>query len=608
MDGIFLGLGEPARELALRGAVIGRRFPLGAVRGIWSGSHGSLDAAAELLAGSGAQLTASSSFAQDREIDLGPLHAAALEAVPAGVRREWLAVLEGWALGELSSRPPADEALGFLAPLLASALAERNEVREASFWLELTGLELKRRNLPEEASEALRRALEQAEGTRRLVLLRRLTEQEISAGRVRPALERLTAGYARPATLGPVPAPVRAALLALTTDPLDDWTRLGTEEASIALELVRGEALSQLGESVETRRAFEALQRRLGALRSDSSAALWARWIKVWAWFLGEILGQPREAERACAHVRAVVSPQALQTPTLKAALLRAEQISASRVGDSPRARALADEYLALTQQTGEVREELTAWNAKGILHLSMGELVPARTAFDRSRQLARELGIKRREAIALHNLGLTLGELGEFDAAVAAQQEYLVRSAEIANEPARAYGPASLAAVEIARGDPGSAEAHLAAARKVAQENAWPFILAWCRGLSGHLRLSHFLQSRDSLHLGLARSDYLACLDVLEEQAISWTEELDPGEFQVGHALTLAHSGKQREAVEALQRAAATLDPTFVTSHAWIRAGLALVERRPLQPELEWFLERGHARVVGFLRAAVVE
>lgn len=608
MNGILHGLDEPARQLALRGAVIGRRFPLGAVRGIWTGNHGSLDAAAELLAGSGAQLTDSSSFASDREIDLGPLHAPALEAVLPPQRREWLAGLEGWALGELSARPPADLALGVLAPLLASALVERNEVREAGFWLELSALELKRRNLLEEAAEPLRRALEHSDGTRRLVLLRRLIDLEIVAGRVKPALERLAAGFARPSAPGPVPAPVRAALQALVTDPLDDWTRLGTEEALIALELVRGEALSQMGESVETRRLFEAIQRRLGALRSDSAAPLWARWIRVWAWFLGEILGQPREAERACALVRTVVSPQALQTPTLKAALLRAEQISASRVGDSPRARALADEYLALTQQTGEVREELTAWNAKGILHLSMGELVPARTAFDRSRQLAKDLGVKRREAIALHNLGLTLGELGEFDAAVAAQQEYVVRSAEITNEPARAYGPASLAAVEIARGDPGAAEAHLAAARRVAQEKAWPFILAWCRGLSGHLRLSHFLQGRDSLHLGLARSDYLACLDVLEEQSISWTEELDPGEFHVGHALTLAHSGKQREAVEALQRAATKLDPTFVTSHAWLRSGLALVERRPLQPELEWFLERGHARAVGFLRAAVLE
>jgi tetratricopeptide (TPR) repeat protein len=277
---------------------------------------------------------------------------------------------------------------------------------------------------------------------------------------------------------------------------------------------------------------------------------------------------------------------------------LRAEQVAHAHGGDAARARALADELIALSHARADSREEAIAWSARAVLHLRDGELLRAREAFEDSLDLARNIGFRRREAVALHNLGLALAASGEYGAALTCQERYIAISEQIGNLLARAYGPAAQAQVYVQQFDVPRAESHLMRARRAAEENGWPALVAWTRHLSGLLKLLKHLDKRDTLLLSLARSDFLACLDLVEDRRASWSEELDPAETAALLSLTWLCAGNAAQARAALPRAERFAEGSVVSGHV-VAALRDVLDGKPPTASVNWFHAQGQMRAV---------
>ncbi|HET9451233.1 MAG TPA: AAA family ATPase [Aggregicoccus sp.] len=605
LDAQLSRLPAEALELARRAATVGPRVPFEALAHL---APELSTQALEALVKAGV-LSRQPSLLSPGTVELvftrAPLHEAALARSSEQERRDWLQRLEGWAADRLA--PAAAQWGGaelHLAGLLVRALDGRGAEAEASLWLELIARVHLRHQRRPEALRALRAAVQSATGIRRLVLQRRLGEEENVAGETQLAL---TTFAARPAAFMPpvtLPPALAQRVMGLVDDPLERWDTLSLDEASISLELARSEALAHIGKSEDTAAAFSLLETRLRRLSGGAAVYLWTRWARTWSWFLAELLGRPRDALRVCEQVRARADVQAAGLDRTSEALLRAEQVAASRTGELERARQLADAQLELARARGNLTDEVVVWNARGIIHMSVGELEAARRGFGTSADMARSIGFKRREAIALHNLGIALLEQADSAGARAAQLRYMELSRDVGNRPASAYGPASLAAGAVAERDWAEVERQLTEARSVAEANKWPFILAWARGLAGRARLLRWVEGQDALLLKQAKGDLLACLDSLEERGCAWTEELDPGEYFVTYALVEHALGATPAARQALAQARKLISRSSAVSHAWLDVGEALVEGRPLQPALAWFSKRGYARAVLFVEA----
>ncbi|MBF5042365.1 AAA family ATPase [Aggregicoccus sp. 17bor-14] len=605
LDAQLSRLPAPALELLRRAATVGPRIPFDALAHL--APEASTEALEQLVAAG--LVTRMPSLLVPGTVDVvftrAPLHEAALARSNEQERQGWLQRLEGWASARLAldaARWGGAEVQ--LAGLLVRALSGRGAASEASLWLELIARVHLRHQRRPEALRALRAAMESATGTRRVVLQRRLGEEENVAGESQRALATFAARPASFAPPSPLPSALVARVAALIEDPLERWDSLSVDEASISLELARSEALSHIGKSEDTAAAFSLLEARLKRLQGGAAPYLWTRWARTWSWFLAELLGRPRDALRVCEQVRARPDVQAAGLDRTSEALLRAEQVAASRTGEMDRARQLADAQLELARARGNLADEVVVWNARAIIHMSVGDLEKARRGFDTSAEMARSIGFKRREAIALHNLGIALLEQGDSAGARSAQLRYMEISRDIGNKPASAYGPASLAAGAVAERDWPEVDRQLAEARAVAEANKWPFILAWARGLAGRARLLRWVEGQDALLLKQAKGDLLACLDALEERGSAWTEELDPGEYHVTYALVECALDAQVLARQALQQGRRLISRSCAVSHAWLDVGEALVEGRPVAPALSWFSQRGHARALLFVEA----
>ena len=512
---------------------------------------------------------------------------------PEGVAAQWIAAIGAWGERQLWGDTRNDALRGVALPQVIRAADLAKDATRASLAWELTARS-------GGGAFAFRRAEASAQGVRKLVLARLLAEEELFRGDVQRAMStalagsRLTSGSA-----APIPDAWHEATLGGVTDELDRWDHLSAEEALVALDLARAEASSQLGQAQETRRAFEAVDGRLQKLKpTTATAALWLRMARTWVWFAAEILADGPLARRICDSIRARVPPDVLQASFHASAFLRAEQVAHSRGGNPARARAMADELIELSRSRGDQREECIAWNARALLHLRDGDLRLARLGFERSLDLARNIGFRRREAVALHNLGLTQAYAGEFGASVACQERYLALSDQIGNFVARAYGPAALALVYVQQLDTQKAEANLARARRAAEENGWPGLVAWTRHLSGLLKLLKHLEKKDTLLLSLARSDFLACLDLLEDRKGTWSEELDPAEAAAFLALTWLCAGNVAQANAALPRAEKFEGGSAPSK--WIVAALRdVLAGRPPAQSVAWFEANGQGRLL---------
>lgn len=456
-----------------------------------------------------------------------------------------------------------------------------------------------------EGLESLERAIRGASGVRRAVLVRRLAEARLDAGKTQEAVA-LVNGLGR---LGPERSPLPPgaegdALVASFRTPLDAWHTLSPEEAQLAAELVRAEALTHLLRADDVATAFGDLERRLASLNGRIANHLWVRWAKSWSWVLSEVLGQPAKAIAACEKVRARVPPDQLASDVAALGFIRAEEVACSSAGDLAKAHALVEEHIALAERLGDVREQCLGWNARGIVRFGSGELPGAKAAFERAVELARLSGWTRREAISTHNLSLVLLELGELDATDAAEHHYARLSVPIGNHAATSEAPLVLARVALARGDFAACDALLASARRAAESNAWPMLVLQARAIAGRRALLEFVKTRDRLALTRARNELLASLDGLEEHHTAWSEELDPAEVYAQYAAALRLSGQLGHGREVLIEAKRRIPAANVVSHATLAVGEAFVEGRPLDESLAWFDQRGYARLARFWRS----
>ncbi|MDP3158050.1 MAG: hypothetical protein Q8N23_35595 [Archangium sp.] len=448
-------------------------------------------------------------------------------------------------------------------------------------------------------------AARSAVGVRKLVLLRRIAEVKLFLGQPDEAIAVvLGAGRPSPAAAQPLPASAAGRVLGgQVRGVLDRWESLSIDEALAALEVVRAESISYLVKKEETQKAFTDLEKRLAKTKGAAVPHLWIRWAKGWSWFLCEILGRAQEALQACARVRKQVSAEQLAADEDAIAFVRAEEVATCSAGEFARAMALTEEHIALADRAGKLRDACLGWNARAIVHYGMGELRQARKAFERSLELARSTGWLRREAITLHNLSLVLAELGELDAAFAAETTYSRLSVLVGNHAGKAEAPLVLAGVELARGRLPEAETQLAIARKVAEANAWDMLMTWGRALTGRLRLLRVKGGGDVLEITKAKNDLMAAIEVLEERNVGWTEELDPGEVVGLYALALKWSGQAAAATAVIDKTLDRLPSENVVSRQQLQVARAAVAGLSLDAPLQWFEERGFVRRVALWR-----
>lgn len=587
---VVAGLGDVERAALDLLCVAGGRLPESALDATLGGSFARAGEALEkrLLCGRGPTRR----FPGTRELWVRyPWLVAERASASAGLAGGWLATLGVWAEQELRRVGVRREHLALALPLLVRAAEASGDGVRATLAHELA-------SRVDANPEALGRALQRAVGVRRLVLARRQVEERAFRGEVAQAVADAAAAV-RQVPPGATALPPGWAELVFdgVEDELERWDRLSVEEAGVGVELARAEALSQLGRAGDTARAFQGLEERLPRLPpSPAASALWLRWARTWSWFQAEMLADGPAALATCERVRRAVPHEDLASSFHAPAFLRAEQVAHSRGGDRARAQALADELIVLSRERGSLRDECVAWNARALLHLREGELGRARSGFERSLDLARRVGYRRREAIALHNLGLTQCRLGEYGAAVACQERYLALSERIGNFAARAYAPAAIAQVLVQTQDVGRAESELATARRAAEENGWPGLVAWTRHLSGLLKLGRHCEKKDTLQLSLARADFMACLDLLEDKKATWSEELDPAEVASCLVLSWLFAGNEAQARAALPRAERLAGESLLSAK-FVEAVRDVVDAKDPDAALAWLEEQGHAR-----------
>jgi len=590
---LVASLPQPLMDLVDCLALVGGRLPMRGLETILGAE--AADGVVQLVELGLVAVGATPRFPGDAEVQLRFRHLLATRRPQAMAHREWLDAAMAWGDGHTVG---ADERWRTRAPLVSMVLVWVSEAMgaavAASFAREMA-------SRGPGGFEALRTAEMGAVGVRKLVLTRRLVEDAVFRGQLQEALELATSGLRH--SLAPAATPPsgwETALFFGVRDELDRWDRLSPDEAMTALELAKAEVSSQLGRTEDTRRSFESLEERLERLSGPAASALWMRWARTWSWFQAEVLGDGQAATRVCEVVRKHVPADELKDSVHALAFVRAEQVAASRLGDTARARALADELIELASSRGDTREECVAWNARALLSLRDGDLRLARAGFEQSMDLARAIGFRRREAIALHNLGLVLFNLGEYGAAEACQDRYLALSRVIGNRMSEAYAPAALAAVYIMQGDEEQATRSLHIARKAVEDNGWDALAAWVRFLAGEQKLLSAVARRDKLQLSLARADFVACLDLLEDRHGGWSEELDPAEAAVMLALAYRLSNNDTQAKKHLAKAQ-TFRHESPTSTAWVFAGEAVLAGERPEAALKYFEETGCQRAAHF-------
>lgn len=562
---------------------LGGRVPLSALE-----AAGQQRARVEALAQRGPLRVGTTRRSEGLEVWLA--HGVSAPPLAPEVRRGVVRAVATWVEQRVLAASDLERARALLIPLLAQLSAELGDTLRASLSYELLA-----RSPP--PAVALAKAEAGATGVRRLVLARRLAEDELFRGESQRALATVNAALRLPgAGSATLLAPWLPLLQREAADELERWTELGAEEAFVALDLLRAEILSQLAQTAETRRAFTDVEARLVKLKPSPAVwALWLRMARTWSWFVAEMLGDGAAARQFCDRTRKRIGEEGLRASFHAPAFLRAAQIAESHGGDPVRARALADELIELARSRGDARDECVAWNARGILHLREGELPLAQKSFERSLSMARSIGFRRREAVALHNLGLTLAAAGEASASLDAQESYLTLSDQIGNSVARAYGPAAMAMVFVHQDDAEKAEPLIAKARKAAEDNNWVTLVAWTRHLQGQLKLARFAERRDTLLLSQARADFLACLDLIEDRRSGWSEELDPAEVATCIALTFLFNGQKAQAAQVAARAFA-YENESACSRAHVGALRAVLDGQAPTASLEWF--DAHAQV----------
>lgn len=594
-------LGLAGKEVAKRGALMGRRFTLEAIGRIWDRPENEMKQGVSVLRETETIYQEVSKLFMGEMEEVfrhGRLQEAALARIPREERQKWLAGLEAWAKLKLDLSGEQWEVAGLLLiPLIARSRIEHAGLAEASLWHETLGWLHRKHHRGQEAAKAFSLALEHAQGTRRLVLARQVAEVDLFNGnpdRGCALIEStLQAGSEPLAESQPMPARI----LQLIDDPLARWDKIRMQDAVLSLQLTRADALTRLGKADDAEKSYSRIQLELDGLRGVSADILRLRWANLWGYFMTEIMGKPHVAHDYYEQMRQAMNLDAAALQGERMALLSTEFNIEMRLGHYDRAQALADELLLVAQRTHNTRIEARAWNSRGITLHSLCEWNAAADCYQNVIRITRSIGERRLEAIAMHNLGLVLMDQARYDEARESQKHYLELSRAIGNHMAESYSPAYIGFIELSQKNFDQAAEKIAHSMRVAQENNWLRLVGLNQALGALLQLFAWLETRPTRLLPES------VLDAFQLAEPGWSGLDEAGEFYADYALACHLAGDDDRAREILRRAHDNVDESWIQARATLEIAEAIVNDQPYAFLLDWFTERGFKRWVQFIQ-----
>ncbi len=591
-------LGAAGKEVAKRGALMGRRFTLEAVERIWERPRPEmLDGVRVLQETETIYEEASKLFAGEMEkvFRHGRLQEAALARIPREERARWLMGLEEWAKTKLETFGAYWEGAGImLVPLIARSRIEQDDRVSASLWHEVLGWLHKKHHRNQEAAAAFRESLENARGLRRLTLARLIADLDLMSGEVERARGLLRAALEEDADVGPDAPDLPPRLSLLIDDPLARWDRLTRPEGLIAVKLALAEPLIRLGLAKEAEATFRESEAELEFVSGEIADILRIRWANQWGYFLSEVMANPSAAEAVYQSLRKRVNLDSPAFQTERLALLNTEFNIEMRLGRYSNAHALAEETLRLAQATRNTREETRAWSSRGMTLNALGDWNIAASSYERALSLARSIGERRREAISLHNLGIIRMDQARYEEARECQENYLAISRATGNRLADAYGPAYLGLIAGTQGDFSRAETLIEDARLMAAKNDWRRLIGLTSGFSGLLALYRWFKTRH-------RESLEKALTMLSKSEEAWKHIDEAGELYAALAYAAFKVRGKRSATAILKRAHQNVDESWTAARIFLELAEAVIERKPLDSFVEWFKEHDFIRAVEF-------
>ncbi|HET9912903.1 MAG TPA: adenylate/guanylate cyclase domain-containing protein [Anaerolineales bacterium] len=598
-------LGLAGKEVAKRGALMGRRFTLEAVGRIWEHSQPEMQNGLRVLRETETiYQEASKLFVGEMEevFRHGRLQEAALARIPKDERQRWLSGLEIWAKSKLESFGEYWEGVGImLIPLIIRARKEHGDTAEVSLWYETLAWLHRRHHRHQEAADAFREALLFAKDVRRLVLYRLAADLDLISGAVERAREMMQTAFAENLGSAELPAmPER--IQSLIDDPLAHWDRITLPEAALALKLMYADALVRLGQPEPARQLFMEAEQELANLSGPTADILSLRWANRWGYLLSEMMANPQSAEQLYARVRSALDLEAPHLQGERSKFLDTEFNIEMRLGRYNRALVLAEELLQIARREGNLREEARAHNSLGITLNALGDWDDAADSYERCLSLARSIGERRSEAISLHNLGIIRMDQARYDEARACQENYLTLSLATGNHLAESYAPAYLAVIAICQGQFDHAASLITRSLELARKNGWMRLVGLNQGITGLLDLHRWLASRGTTSTSLSASSCLPrVIETLSASEEIWKNVDEAGEFYAALVIAQLHTGSESAARATLERARTNVDSSWTAARIFLELSEAILERKPLDPFIAWFREHGFLRAVEF-------
>lgn len=593
-------LGVAGKEVAKRGALMGRRFTMEAVGRIWDRPMNEMNNGIRVLYESETVYQeVSKLFTGEMEevFRHGRLQEAALARIPRDERIKWLTGLEEWAKGKLESFGEYWEGVGILlVPLIARSRIEQNDQIEASLWYEALGWLHMKHHRNQEAAAAFRNAHPSASGVRRLVLARQVAELDIYSGHTSRAEQFIEAELASPtqSRQAQVMFPIIRQLIG---DRLARWDLLDSTTARLALECTRGDLYSRLGKIQQAETVFKTVGESIDRLRGVAADLLRLRWANQWGYCLAENLANPQAAQELYARLREEVDLNAQALQSERIAMLGTEFNIEMRLGRYDKAKSLADELLKVAQANQNTRQEARAWNSSGITEQSLGNWREAANCYDQALRLARAIGERRLEAIALHNLGIIRMDQARYDEALTCQQEYLELSRTIGNHMAESYAPAYMGMIHMAQGRFEDAQNMLDQSIQLAESKGWPRLVGLNLALQATLKLYSWLS--------IGGQELEECCTEFEASEEQWKMLDEAGEFYAAFAIATFRKGGSKPASAILERARNNVDQSWVAARIMLDLADAILNEQTLDHFFTWFNEHDFQRGIGFTELA---
>jgi class 3 adenylate cyclase/predicted ATPase len=590
-------LGLAGKEVAKRGALMGRRFTLEAVGRIWDRPPVEMTTGLEVLRETETiYQEASRLFVGEMEqvFRHGRLQEAALARIPREERQRWLAELEQWAKIKLETFGSYWEGVGLLlVPLIVRSRLEHGDFTQAGLWNESLGWLHRKHHRNQEATNSFLEAIRHASGIRRLILQRMVAELDLASGALERAHEILHTALQKAETIVPPPEMPKR-IRTLIDDPLAHWDRMLFHETMLYIKLTYGEALVRLGQSQKAEEVYKEIERTLRGMSGPKADLLRLRWGNQWGYLLSEVMANPKTAEQVYAQIRNSIDMTSPELQAERFAFISTEFNAEMRLGRFDRASILVREMLQVAQQAGNLRQEARAWNSLGITANSLGNWEEAADSYERALALARSIGERRLEAISQHNLGIIRMDQARYEEARACQENYLAVSLATGNRMAESYAPAYLGLIAYSEGSFEDSQILIHRSMHIAQDNNWTRLIGLNQGLLAMLGLHRILAFR-------VTSDLPRVTEAFSSSEEHWCNIDEAGEFYAALVISQFLAGDEASARTTLARAHANVDASWTAARIFLELAETILKRKPLEPLMGWFREHHFIRAMQF-------